>query len=97
MISDKKVIAIIPTADRQKATVKVRVGFDQLDPRILPDMGVKVTFLRESDARPGSALASSIAPYSGKVSRSAPWAAASFTQAPRWAAKSSKWLNHVSG
>jgi RND family efflux transporter MFP subunit len=39
-----KVIAIIPTADRQKATVKVRVGFDQLDPRILPDMAAKVAF-----------------------------------------------------
>lgn len=39
-----KVIAIIPTADRTKATVKVRVGFDQLDPRILPEMGVKVAF-----------------------------------------------------
>lgn len=39
-----KVIAIIPTADRQKATVKVRVAFDQLDERILPDMGVKVAF-----------------------------------------------------
>jgi multidrug efflux pump subunit AcrA (membrane-fusion protein) len=39
-----KVIAIIPTADRQKATVKVRVAFDQLDPRILPQMGVKVAF-----------------------------------------------------
>lgn len=39
-----KVIAIIPTADRQKATVKVRVGFDQLDPRILPQMSVKVAF-----------------------------------------------------
>ena len=39
-----KVIAIIPTADRQKSTVKVRVGFDQLDPRILPDMSVKVAF-----------------------------------------------------
>ena len=39
-----KVIAIIPTADRQKATVKVRVGFNQLDPRILPEMGVKVAF-----------------------------------------------------
>jgi len=38
------VIAIIPTADRQKATVEVRVGFDELDPRILPDMGVKVAF-----------------------------------------------------
>ncbi|HKW24263.1 MAG TPA: efflux RND transporter periplasmic adaptor subunit [Terriglobales bacterium] len=40
-----KVRTIIPTADRQKATVKVRIAFDQLDPRILPDMGVKVTFL----------------------------------------------------
>ncbi len=38
------VIAIIPTADRQKGTVKVRVGFEQLDPRMLPDMGVKVSF-----------------------------------------------------
>jgi HlyD family secretion protein len=38
------VIAIIPTADRQKATVKVRVGFQQLDPRILPEMSVKVAF-----------------------------------------------------
>jgi RND family efflux transporter MFP subunit len=40
-----KVAAIIPTADRQKATVKVRVAFQSLDPRILPDMGVKVSFL----------------------------------------------------
>jgi RND family efflux transporter MFP subunit len=39
-----KVIAIIPTADRQKATVKVRIGFDKLDPRILPEMSVKVAF-----------------------------------------------------
>ena len=43
-------IAVVPTADRQKATVLVRIGFKQLDPRILPDMGVKVTFLREADA-----------------------------------------------
>ena len=40
-----KVAAIIPTADRQKATVKVRISFQDLDPRILPDMGVKVAFL----------------------------------------------------
>jgi HlyD family secretion protein len=39
-----KVIAIIPTADRQKSTVQVRVGFDQIDPRILPEMAVKVGF-----------------------------------------------------
>jgi HlyD family secretion protein len=43
-----KVIAIIPTADRQKSTVKVRVGFDHLDPRTLPEMSVKVAF-READ------------------------------------------------
>lgn len=45
-----KVIAIIPTADRQKATVKVRIGFDELDPRILPDMGVKVEFKADGAA-----------------------------------------------
>jgi len=39
---------IIPTADRQKGTVKVRIRFDHLDPRILPDMGVKTTFLEEA-------------------------------------------------
>ena len=50
-----KVIAVVPTADRQKATVLVRIGFNALDPRILPDMGVKVTFLRE--AAEGSAPA----------------------------------------
>jgi RND family efflux transporter MFP subunit len=59
------VITMVPTADRQKATVLVRIGFNApaaagsprveskdklLDPRILPDMGVKVTFLREADA-----------------------------------------------
>src|SRR4029450_1822695 len=42
------VITTIPSADRQKATVKVRIGFDALDPRILPDMGVKVSFLRDA-------------------------------------------------
>ena len=44
------VITTIPSADRQKATVKVRIGFDKLDPRILPDMGVKVSFLRDEPA-----------------------------------------------
>jgi RND family efflux transporter MFP subunit len=42
-----KVRTVIPTADRQKATVKVRISFLKLDPRILPDMGVKVAFLEE--------------------------------------------------
>ena len=40
---------VIPTADRQKATVKVRIAFDALDPRILPDMGVKVSFLNNEE------------------------------------------------
>ena len=42
------VIAIVPTADRSKATVKVRIAIDQKDPRILPDMGVRVSFLEEA-------------------------------------------------
>ena len=53
------VITTIPSADRQKATVKVRIAFDHLDPRILPDMGVKVSFLRDDDA---AAPAQSAAP-----------------------------------
>jgi RND family efflux transporter MFP subunit len=44
-----RVITTIPSADRQKATVLVRIAFMELDPRILPDMGVKVTFLRDSE------------------------------------------------
>ena len=43
------VIALIPTADRQKSTVRVRVGFNQPDPRILPEMSVKVGF-RDAEA-----------------------------------------------
>jgi len=39
------VVSIIPTADRDKATVKVRVGFDKLDPRILPQMSIQTWFL----------------------------------------------------
>ncbi len=41
------VIAIIPTADRAKATVRVRIGIEERDARILPDMGVKVAFLKD--------------------------------------------------
>jgi multidrug efflux pump subunit AcrA (membrane-fusion protein) len=39
------VIAIVPTADRSKATVKVRIALDRQDPRIVPEMGVRVAFL----------------------------------------------------
>lgn len=51
-----RVIAIIPTADRQKATVKVRIGFQQTDPRILPNMSVRVAFRGEGDAEAGVAV-----------------------------------------
>ncbi len=40
-----RVLTTIPSADRQKATVRVRIAFGSLDPRILPDMGIKVAFL----------------------------------------------------
>ena len=49
------VINIVPTADRQKATVRVRIAFDQLEPRILPDMGVKVSFLENRQEDPAGA------------------------------------------
>ena len=44
------VVNIVPTADRTKATVRVRIGFDKLEPQILPDMGIKVRFLDEAPA-----------------------------------------------
>jgi RND family efflux transporter MFP subunit len=74
------VINIVPTADRQKATVKVRIGFDELDPRILSNMGIKVTFLDSSGneepstgsgaapARPGVRLPASAVVRDGSTS-----------------------------
>jgi HlyD family secretion protein len=44
------VIAVVPTANREKATVRVRIGLLRKDPRILPDMAVKVTFVDEGAA-----------------------------------------------
>jgi HlyD family secretion protein len=73
------VIAIIPTADRNKATVKVRVALEQKDPRILPDMGVRVSFLEQGSAGtagpaavtgvlvPGSAVVSGSGAAGGSV------------------------------
>jgi RND family efflux transporter MFP subunit len=68
-----RVITTVPSADRQKATVLVRIGFMQLDPRILPDMGVKVTFLRDSEdstpaARPVTLVPKSAIRTDGKQS-----------------------------
>jgi RND family efflux transporter MFP subunit len=44
------VIATIPSADRSRATVRVRIGFDHLDPRILPEMAISVRFLADETA-----------------------------------------------
>ena len=54
-----RVIAIIPTADRSKATVKVRIGLKSSDPRILPDMGARVEFL---EAAPTAADVAALQP-----------------------------------
>jgi RND family efflux transporter MFP subunit len=60
------VITIIPTADRQRATVEVRVGFDELDSRVLPDMGVKVAFQEsaQSDDQPAQRKSGVLVPKS---------------------------------
>jgi RND family efflux transporter MFP subunit len=58
------VIAIIPTADRGKATVKVRIAFNLKDPRIVPDMGVRVAFLGGQPARGAKGPAAVLVPAS---------------------------------
>jgi RND family efflux transporter MFP subunit len=52
-----EVIAVIPTADRSKATVKVRVAFKQKDERVLPEMGARVSFLSTPEAAPAGGAA----------------------------------------
>jgi RND family efflux transporter MFP subunit len=55
------VIAVIPTADRSKGTVTVRIAIDQKDARILPEMGVRVSFLDERNGN-GAAAGPPVAP-----------------------------------
>lgn len=53
-----RVVAVVPTAERAKATVPVRVGFDETDARVLPEMGARVSFLTagtEDDGSPAAA------------------------------------------
>lgn len=57
-----EVIAIVPTADRSKATVKVRIALQTKDPRIVPEMGVRVAFLEE---RPSATGTAGVAPSRG--------------------------------
>lgn len=64
-----RVIAIVPTADRGKATVKVRVALEETDERVVPDMGVRVTFMEtrpESSDKPPSGV---LVPASAIVTR----------------------------
>jgi RND family efflux transporter MFP subunit len=67
------VIAVIPTADRSKGTVTVRIALDQKDPRILPEMGVRVSFLASSSGEgdvhrvPGMSLPPDAVQVSGPV------------------------------
>ncbi len=54
------VARIVPTVDRAKATVMTKIRFEQLDPRILPEMSAKVSFLSQAaiadDQRPVTAV-----------------------------------------
>jgi RND family efflux transporter MFP subunit len=54
------VIAVIPTADRSKGTVTVRIALDQKDARILPEMGVRVSFLADQSEDHGSKSAGGV-------------------------------------
>jgi RND family efflux transporter MFP subunit len=59
-----EVIAIIPTADRNKATVQVRIGFLERDQRVLPDMGAKVSFLEKSSSSSAEKIDGVVVPNS---------------------------------
>src|ERR1700733_9632055 len=54
------VVAVIPTADRSKGTVTVRIALDQKDARILPEMGVRVSFLDNTGPEPGGKIAAGV-------------------------------------
>lgn len=71
-----RVISIIPTADQSKGTIKVRVGFEHLDPRIVPEMGARVSFLAgTAGGAGGAALGSSAAAPSAQNAVIVPTAA----------------------
>ena len=64
-----EVIAIIPTADRSKATVKVRIKLNSKDARIVPDMGVRVSFLEKASPVVANAKAGVLVPANAIVQR----------------------------
>ncbi len=63
------VITTVPAADRQRATVLVRIAFDELDPRILPDMGVNVAFLEDEPPEPRAGATRLLVPAAAGRSR----------------------------
>ena len=63
------VITTVPAADRQRATVLVRIAFDELDPRILPDMGVNVAFLEDEPPEPRAEATRLLVPAAATRSR----------------------------
>lgn len=63
------VIAIVPTADKSKATVKVRIALESKDPRILPDMGVRVSFLEQAPRVGSEPLKGALVPSTALVRR----------------------------
>jgi RND family efflux transporter MFP subunit len=63
------VVAIVPTADRGKATIKVRVALEQKDARIVPDMGVRVSFLEQKPATASKAPQGVLVPATAIVQR----------------------------
>jgi RND family efflux transporter MFP subunit len=64
------VVAVIPTADRSKGTVTVRIALDQKDRRILPEMGVRVSFLDAASQAPGAKPAGGVTLPSAAVQAS---------------------------
>ena len=54
------IIAVIPTADRAKATVKVRVAFKEKDDRVVPEMGARVSFLEEGSSKPNAPVSAGV-------------------------------------
>lgn len=63
------VIAIIPTADRSKATVRVRIALNQRDPRLIPDMGVRVSFYEDPPGGAGRGAGGVLVPATAIVAR----------------------------
>ncbi len=68
----RHVVNIVSTADRTKATVRVRIGFEKLEPQILPDMGIKVRFL-DDQPPPEQSADRSAHPHSGRGCAAGRW------------------------